>query len=108
MAVLLALFIALRVRLLNFLFFSGTDAEKQWLFCRFEKKASLQEKQALFANRCFSRAESLRFSWQTGAFVLLITCARFCWYAASDGMVIIICYDCRPYTFSVILHSLNF
>ena len=51
MAVLLALFMALRVLLLNFLFFSGTGAEKQWLFCRFEKKPCLSFEEGFFASK---------------------------------------------------------
>lgn len=68
MAVLLALFMALRVRLLNFLFFSGTDAEKQWLFCRFEKKPCLLSKQGFFVVRRRLLCKKNKPCLQTGAF----------------------------------------
>lgn len=68
MAVPFALFVALRVRLLNFLFFSGTDAEKQWLFCRFEKKPCLLSKQGFFVVRRRLLCKQNKPCLQTGVF----------------------------------------
>lgn len=58
MAVLLALFMALRVRLLNFLFFSGTDAENSGCFVGLKRslvysqnKASLSSEEGFFARK---------------------------------------------------------
>ncbi len=68
MAVPFALFMALRVLLLNFLFFSGTGAENQWLFCRFEKKPCLLSKQGFFVARRRLLCKQNKPCLQTGAF----------------------------------------
>lgn len=68
MAVPFALFMALRVLLLNFLFFSGTGAEKQWLFCRFEKKSCLLSKQGFFVVRRRLLCKQNKPCLQTDAF----------------------------------------